>query len=64
MSAGLRGEARVRRVRRVEWGGGREWVWRLDWVERVSWLAGVDCGEGGGGGGTYSRTVLGGPCLE
>jgi len=26
MSAGLRGEARVRRVRRVEWGGEMEWV--------------------------------------
>ena len=29
MSAGLRGAARVRRVRRVECGGEREWVWRL-----------------------------------
>jgi len=29
MSAGFRGEVRVRRVRRVEWGGEREWVWRL-----------------------------------
>jgi len=26
MSAGFRGEARVRRVRRVEWGGEMEWV--------------------------------------
>ncbi len=29
MSAGFRGEARVRRVRRVECGGERECVWRL-----------------------------------
>ena len=29
MSAGLRGEARVRRVRRDEWGGEMECVWRL-----------------------------------
>lgn len=29
MSAGLRGEARVRRVRRFEWGGEMECVWRL-----------------------------------
>ena len=29
MSAGLRGEARVRRVRRDEWGGDMECVWRL-----------------------------------
>ena len=29
MSAGLRGEARVRRVRRDEWGGEMEWVWSL-----------------------------------
>jgi len=30
MSAGLRGEARLRRVRRFEWGGEIEWVWRLE----------------------------------
>ena len=29
MSAGLREEARVRRVRRDEWGGEMECVWRL-----------------------------------
>ena len=29
MSAGFRGVERVRRVRSVEWGGGRECVWRL-----------------------------------
>lgn len=29
MSAGLRGEARVRRVTRDEWGGDMEWVWSL-----------------------------------
>ncbi len=56
MSAGLRGAARVRRVRRVEWGGGREWVWRL-WGGRR--LVSV-CGGGVGLGGDVLEDVAGG----
>ena len=60
MSAGLRGEARVRRVSRVECGGEMEWVCRLA-DQKVS----IDAlRQSIGERIAYERTSLGEPCWE
>ena len=46
MSAGLRGAARVRRVRRLPWGGESECVWSLNLSSQRADKVNVDGREG------------------